>query len=60
MKANRRNYYRTLCVQPGASAETCAFATGTPAGVGPLNRGDEVVVEIPGVGELSNPVVTME
>ncbi|HEX7023235.1 MAG TPA: fumarylacetoacetate hydrolase family protein, partial [Gemmatimonadales bacterium] len=31
-------------------------ATGTPAGVGPLQRGDIVEVEIPGVGVLQNPV----
>ena len=31
-------------------------ATGTPAGVGPLQPGDRVEVEIPGVGVLSNPV----
>ena len=31
-------------------------ATGTPAGVGRLNPGDVVEVEIPGVGVLSNPV----
>ncbi|MEI6290890.1 MAG: fumarylacetoacetate hydrolase family protein [Chloroflexota bacterium] len=30
--------------------------TGTPAGVGPLKPGDEVVVEIEGLGVLSNPV----
>ncbi len=30
--------------------------TGTPAGVGPLKPGDEVVVEIEGLGILSNPV----
>jgi len=30
--------------------------TGTPAGVGPLVEGDEVVVEIEGLGKLSNPV----
>jgi 2-keto-4-pentenoate hydratase/2-oxohepta-3-ene-1,7-dioic acid hydratase in catechol pathway len=30
--------------------------TGTPAGVGPLKAGDEVVVEIEGLGKLSNPV----
>jgi 2-keto-4-pentenoate hydratase/2-oxohepta-3-ene-1,7-dioic acid hydratase in catechol pathway len=30
--------------------------TGTPAGVGPLKEGDEVVVEIEGLGLLSNPV----
>jgi 2-keto-4-pentenoate hydratase/2-oxohepta-3-ene-1,7-dioic acid hydratase in catechol pathway len=32
------------------------IATGTPAGVGPLEPGDVVEVEIPGVGVLSNPV----
>ena len=30
--------------------------TGTPAGVGPLKAGDEVVVEIEGLGVLKNPV----
>ncbi len=30
--------------------------TGTPAGVGPLQDGDEVVVEIEGLGKLRNPV----
>jgi len=30
--------------------------TGTPAGVGALKAGDEVVVEIEGLGRLSNPV----
>lgn len=33
------------------------IATGTPAGVGRLNPGDVVEVEIPGVGVLQNPVV---
>ena len=32
--------------------------TGTPAGVGPLQPGDRVEVEIPGVGVLSNPVTS--
>jgi 2-keto-4-pentenoate hydratase/2-oxohepta-3-ene-1,7-dioic acid hydratase in catechol pathway len=32
------------------------IATGTPAGVGPLRPGDEVEVEIPGVGTIRNPV----
>ena len=32
-------------------------ATGTPAGVGPLEPGDTVEVEVPGVGLLSNPVI---
>jgi 2-keto-4-pentenoate hydratase/2-oxohepta-3-ene-1,7-dioic acid hydratase in catechol pathway len=31
--------------------------TGTPAGVGPLNIGDEVAVSIEGIGTLSNKVV---
>ncbi len=30
--------------------------TGTPAGVGPIKTGDVVVVEIEGLGSLSNPV----
>ncbi len=30
--------------------------TGTPAGVGILKDGDEVVVEIEGLGNLTNPV----
>ncbi|MFB6824530.1 fumarylacetoacetate hydrolase family protein [Streptomyces virginiae] len=31
--------------------------TGTPAGVGPLVRGDRVTVSVEGIGELTNPVV---
>jgi 2-keto-4-pentenoate hydratase/2-oxohepta-3-ene-1,7-dioic acid hydratase in catechol pathway len=30
--------------------------TGTPHGVGPLKEGDEVQVEIDGIGTLINPV----
>jgi 2-keto-4-pentenoate hydratase/2-oxohepta-3-ene-1,7-dioic acid hydratase in catechol pathway len=30
--------------------------TGTPSGVGPLAAGDEVAVEIEGIGRLVNPV----
>jgi 2-keto-4-pentenoate hydratase/2-oxohepta-3-ene-1,7-dioic acid hydratase in catechol pathway len=33
------------------------IATGTPPGVGPLEPGDTVEVEIPGLGKLANPVV---
>ena len=33
------------------------IATGTPDGIGPLQPGDEVTVEIVGVGAVSNPVV---
>jgi 2-keto-4-pentenoate hydratase/2-oxohepta-3-ene-1,7-dioic acid hydratase in catechol pathway len=31
--------------------------TGTPAGVGPIQVGDRVEVEIEGIGVLANPVV---
>lgn len=34
--------------------------TGTPAGVSPLNPGDVVLVQIEGIGELTNPVVAEE
>jgi 2-keto-4-pentenoate hydratase/2-oxohepta-3-ene-1,7-dioic acid hydratase in catechol pathway len=34
--------------------------TGTPAGVGPVKPGDVMVVEIEGLGQLSNPVVAEE
>jgi 2-keto-4-pentenoate hydratase/2-oxohepta-3-ene-1,7-dioic acid hydratase in catechol pathway len=30
--------------------------TGTPAGVGPLEIGDEVSVTVEGIGTLTNPV----
>lgn len=33
------------------------IATGTPSGVGPLSPGDQVEVEIEGIGALSNPVI---
>jgi 2-keto-4-pentenoate hydratase/2-oxohepta-3-ene-1,7-dioic acid hydratase in catechol pathway len=32
------------------------IATGTPSGVGPVARGDEVTIEIDGIGTLSNAV----
>lgn len=32
------------------------ISTGTPAGVGPLKRGDRVTIKVAGVGELTNPV----
>jgi 2-keto-4-pentenoate hydratase/2-oxohepta-3-ene-1,7-dioic acid hydratase in catechol pathway len=31
--------------------------TGTPAGVGPMDKGDEVAVTIEGIGTLTNPVM---
>jgi 2-keto-4-pentenoate hydratase/2-oxohepta-3-ene-1,7-dioic acid hydratase in catechol pathway len=36
------------------------IATGTPPGVGPLNAGDRVEVEIEGIGTLINYVVAEE
>ena len=33
------------------------IATGTPDGIGPLAEGDEVVVEVAGVGSVRNRVV---
>ena len=33
------------------------IATGTPSGVGPLEDGDTVQIEIEGLGRLNNPVV---
>ncbi|QYX83418.1 fumarylacetoacetate hydrolase family protein [Streptomyces akebiae] len=43
---------RHLTLLPGD-----AIMTGTPAGVGPIRPGDEVEVEIEGIGVLRNPVV---
>jgi 2-keto-4-pentenoate hydratase/2-oxohepta-3-ene-1,7-dioic acid hydratase in catechol pathway len=34
------------------------ISTGTPAGIGPLKPGDSVAIEVEGVGELVNPVVS--
>ncbi|GAG16736.1 unnamed protein product, partial [marine sediment metagenome] len=42
---------RIMTLEPGD-----VIATGTPAGVGPLNRGDVVEVAIDGIGILRNPV----
>jgi 2-keto-4-pentenoate hydratase/2-oxohepta-3-ene-1,7-dioic acid hydratase in catechol pathway len=36
------------------------IATGTPAGVGPLQHGDVVEVIVEGVGTLTNPVVNLD
>ena len=35
------------------------IATGTPAGVGPMQRGDKVEVRIEGIGSLMNPVIKL-
>src|SRR5690242_342027 len=42
---------RIMTLEPGD-----LVATGTPSGVGPLISGDVVVVEIPGVSRITNPV----
>ena len=42
---------RIMTLEPGD-----LLLTGTPAGVGPLKVGDEVEVEVSGVGTLRNPV----
>jgi 2-keto-4-pentenoate hydratase/2-oxohepta-3-ene-1,7-dioic acid hydratase in catechol pathway len=36
------------------------IATGTPAGVGPLQPGDTVEVTVEGVGTLTNSVVNLD
>ncbi len=33
------------------------IATGTPAGIGPINPGDSVEIRIEGIGSLKNGVV---
>ncbi len=43
---------QVMTLEPGD-----VIATGTPAGVGPLNSGDVVGITVEGVGTLSNPVV---
>lgn len=43
---------RVMTLEPGD-----IVATGTPDGIGPLQPGDEVEVEVAGVGLVSNPVV---
>jgi 2-keto-4-pentenoate hydratase/2-oxohepta-3-ene-1,7-dioic acid hydratase in catechol pathway len=43
---------RIMTLEPGD-----VIATGTPAGIGPLDPCDEVQVEVEGIGVLANPVV---
>ncbi|NLE76877.1 MAG: fumarylacetoacetate hydrolase family protein [Chloroflexi bacterium] len=43
---------QVMTLEPGD-----VILTGTPAGVGPLHPGDQVEVEIEGIGLLRNPVV---
>jgi 2-keto-4-pentenoate hydratase/2-oxohepta-3-ene-1,7-dioic acid hydratase in catechol pathway len=33
------------------------IATGTPAGIGPMQPGDTVEVEVEGIGVLRNPII---
>jgi 2-keto-4-pentenoate hydratase/2-oxohepta-3-ene-1,7-dioic acid hydratase in catechol pathway len=44
-----------LTLEPGD-----LFATGTPAGVGPIKAGDKVRIEIEGVGKMEIPVIQGE
>ena len=43
---------QVMTLEPGD-----VIATGTPAGVGPLNAGDMVEIAVEGIGPLPNPVV---
>jgi 2-keto-4-pentenoate hydratase/2-oxohepta-3-ene-1,7-dioic acid hydratase in catechol pathway len=43
---------RIMTLEPGD-----VIATGTPAGIGPMEPGDQVEVEVEGIGTLTNPVV---
>jgi len=42
----------SMTLEPGD-----VIATGTPAGVGPMKKGDVVEVEIEGIGTLKNTIV---
>jgi 2-keto-4-pentenoate hydratase/2-oxohepta-3-ene-1,7-dioic acid hydratase in catechol pathway len=42
---------KVMTLEPGD-----VIMTGTPSGVGPLNSGDQVTVEVERVGKLTNPV----
>jgi len=46
---------QVMTLEPGD-----VILTGTPSGVGPLQPGDVVEVEIEGIGTLRNPVVSQE
>jgi 2-keto-4-pentenoate hydratase/2-oxohepta-3-ene-1,7-dioic acid hydratase in catechol pathway len=45
---------QVMTLEPGD-----VILTGTPSGVGPLQPGDVVEVEIEGIGTLCNPVVSL-
>jgi 5-oxopent-3-ene-1,2,5-tricarboxylate decarboxylase / 2-hydroxyhepta-2,4-diene-1,7-dioate isomerase len=46
---------RTMTLEVGD-----VILTGTPAGVGPLTAGDTVTVKVEGIGELANPVTSLD
>jgi 5-oxopent-3-ene-1,2,5-tricarboxylate decarboxylase/2-hydroxyhepta-2,4-diene-1,7-dioate isomerase len=46
---------RFLTLEPGD-----VILTGTPEGVGPVQPGDVMTVEIDGLGAISNPVIVEE
>jgi 2-keto-4-pentenoate hydratase/2-oxohepta-3-ene-1,7-dioic acid hydratase in catechol pathway len=46
-----------FCSQHMTLEEGDVISTGTPSGVGPLQPGDVVEVEIEGIGVLTNPVI---
>lgn len=46
---------RVMTLYPGD-----LILTGTPSGVGPLTPGDEVTVEVEGIGALTNPVIARD
>lgn len=46
---------QVMTLEPGD-----VIATGTPAGVGPMQSGDTVEVTVEGIGTLRNPVVNIE
>ncbi len=50
-------YVIAWCSSFATLEEGDIITTGTPEGVGPLVPGDEVEVEVPGVGIVRNPVV---
>ena len=43
---------RVMTLEPGD-----LITTGTPSGVGPIQPGDRIDIEVEGIGILSNPVV---
>jgi 2-keto-4-pentenoate hydratase/2-oxohepta-3-ene-1,7-dioic acid hydratase in catechol pathway len=46
---------RVMTLEPGD-----VILTGTPEGVGPMQPGDTVEVEVGGIGVLTNPVIAAE